>query len=389
VLSIERRITQLWRQLLVRSADYLGQAALWQAAAQPTSLNLPPGTVLVEYTVARGVLLAFVASDEDVFCVRLEMQPAEAERLLNLLQVNVRTVATQGQLFASRLVTNANALLGALYDGLLAPVLALPDSPLPRAERLLSVPHGPLHYLPFHALYDGERHLATRYEVSYLPSVDRLPRLARRTRVANGAALVLGISGTGSLGQGDPRQQARLQHAVEEAKHVAQLMNGAPFLDEAACVQVLRDYGRHAPVVHLATHAEFRADNPLFSGLQLADTWLTTLDIFGLELEASLVTLSGCHTGRSVLGGGEELLGLARAFFAAGAASLLLSLWAVEDISTAEFMRLFYRDLAAGATKAAALHHAQVAFISDERYHHPYYWAPFALIGDTGSLRPH
>ena len=179
-----------------------------------------------------------------------------------------------------------------------------------------------------------------------------------------------------------------LRHAVEEAQQVAKLLKGAAFLEDTATVEVLRDYGRRAPVVHLATHAEFRADNPLFSGLKLADAWLTTLDIFGLELAASLVTLSGCQTGRSVVGGGEELLGLARAFFAAGAASLLLSLWAVEDSSTAEFMRLFYGDLAGGATKAAALRHAQQVFIADDRYRHPYYWAPFSLIGDTGRLQP-
>jgi CHAT domain-containing protein len=250
----------------------------------------------------------------------------------------------------------------------------------------LIVPHGPLHYLPFHALHDGERHLAAPCQVSYLPSLDLLARLSHRKASSNGPALVLGTSGSGAPGAGDPERRARLPHAILEAEQVAQILDCRAFLDDAACVSVLREHGRHAPVVHLATHAEFRADNPLFSGLQLADAWLTTLDIFGLELAASLVTLSGCHTGRSVVGGGEELLGLARAFFAAGAASLLLSLWAVEDSSTAEFMAMFYRRLAAGDTKAAALRSAQVAFIDDARYHHPYYWAPFALIGDTGPL---
>ena len=76
-------------------------------------------------------------------------------------------------------------------------------------------------------------------------------------------------------------------------------------------------------VLHLATHADFRPDNPLFSGLALADGWLTTLDIFNLRLDASLVTLSACQTGRSVIGGGDELLGLMRSFLAAGAASLV------------------------------------------------------------------
>ena len=101
-------------------------------------------------------------------------------------------------------------------------------------------------------------------------------------------------------------------------------------------------------MLHLATHGDFRADNPLFSGLALADGSLTTLDCFNLRLRASLVTLSGCQTGRSVVSGGDELLGLTRALLSAGAASLVLSLWAVEDISTARLMEAFYRNLAAG-----------------------------------------
>jgi CHAT domain-containing protein/tetratricopeptide (TPR) repeat protein len=377
VLAIERRITELWRQLLVRNADYTRQASLWQSAVQPASLTLPPRAVLVEYTVSRGSLLAFVAATTpggpDVRCIRLQMHLDQALNLLNMLQVNLRTVALRGQPIAARLAGNAQRLLSELYDGLIAPVAATPYSAMERADELLIVPYGPLHYLPFHALYDGAQYLAERWAVSYLPSLDLLPRLVR---TANGAGrpFVLGLS------------EGRLPHAVEEANQVARLLGGAVFAEGAATAAALRTHAAHAPVVHLATHAEFRADNPLFSGLQLADAWLTTLDIFGLELDASLVTLSGCHTGRSVVAGGEELLGLARAFFAAGASSLLLSLWAVEDGSAAQFMEKYYGALTGGHTKASALQAAQRAFVADARYCHPYYWAPFALMGDTGCL---
>jgi hypothetical protein len=144
-----------------------------------------------------------------------------------------------------------------------------------------------------------------------------------------------------------------------------------------------------------ATHGEFRPDNPLFSGLALADGWLTTLDIFNLRLQASLVTLSACQSGQSQVGGGDELLGLMRAFLYAGAASLVLSLWAVEDRSTALLMEAFYAKLAEGWSKGAALRHAQRQFIQDgvsqgdaaqRLYKHPFFWAPFFLVGDTGLL---
>jgi CHAT domain-containing protein len=144
--------------------------------------------------------------------------------------------------------------------------------------------------------------------------------------------------------------------------------------------------------LHIAAHGDFRADNPLFSGLALADGWLTTLDIFNLHLKASLVTLSACQTGRNVVGGGDELLGLMRAFLGAGSASLVLTCWAVEDRSTAQLMEMFYRKLVHGWTKGRALRHAQLQFLrgqneqEDADYSHPYYWAPFFLVGNAGPL---
>jgi len=104
-----------------------------------------------------------------------------------------------------------------------------------------------------------------------------------------------------------------------------------------------------------------------------------------------LVTLSACQTGRNVVGGGDELFGLMRAFLSAGAASLVLSLWAVEDHSTKQFMQMLYQALADGFTKGGALQQVQRLFIENrseggERYQHPYFWAPFYLVGDAGPL---
>jgi CHAT domain-containing protein len=145
----------------------------------------------------------------------------------------------------------------------------------------------------------------------------------------------------------------------------------------------------------LATHGEFREDNPLFSGLEFSDGWLTTLDVFNTPLNASLVTLSACHTGRSLVGGGDELLGLMRAFLAAGANSLVLTHWAVDDRSTALLMQVLYEQLAAGEGKGSALRKAQLALLGclsendialPVQYQHPFYWAPYFLVGDNGPL---
>ena len=107
-------------------------------------------------------------------------------------------------------------------------------------------------------------------------------------------------------------------------------------------------------------------------------------------MRAALVTLSACQTGRNVIGGGDELQGLMRAFLSAGAASLVLSLWAVEDRSTAQLMESFYAKLSEGYAKAAALRQVQLDLSQGqyaegttmvETYGHPYFWAPFFLMG--------
>ena len=182
--------------------------------------------------------------------------------------------------------------------------------------------------------------------------------------------------------------------AAQEARSIADAFHGEALIEDLATSRRLTELAPTYRTIHLAAHGDFRPDNPLFSGLALEDGWLTTFDIFNLRLNASLVTLSACQTGRNVNSGGDELLGLMRAFLYAGAASLVLSLWPVEDRSTARLMEAFYAGLADGRSKAAALRQAQLQFIHQqagkehlsELYAHPYFWAPFFLVGDGGPL---
>jgi CHAT domain-containing protein len=179
---------------------------------------------------------------------------------------------------------------------------------------------------------------------------------------------------------------------LQEARTVAALFNGQVLLEDQATLTDVQRGIRRCRALHIAAHGDFRADNPLFSGLALADGWLTTLDIFNLRLKASLATLSACQTGRNVVGGGDELLGLMRSFLSAGAASLVLTCWAVEDRSTAQLMETFYQKLAHGWTKGQALRCAQLQFLRGQGeqgsadYSHPYFWAPFFLVGNAGPL---
>jgi CHAT domain-containing protein len=161
------------------------------------------------------------------------------------------------------------------------------------------------------------------------------------------------------------------------------LPNAVVFLGDAATADELRTHGPASRFVHIATHGMFRQDNPMFSSIRLGSGPLSVYDLYELRLSAELVTLSGCGTGLNVVVGGDELLGLVRGLLYAGARSVLLTLWDAYDRSTAEFMETFYGHLRAGATKAQA---AQAGMQEvRERYRHPFYWAPFTLIGHARS----
>jgi CHAT domain-containing protein len=143
--------------------------------------------------------------------------------------------------------------------------------------------------------------------------------------------------------------------------------------------------------IHFATHAFISDDKPELSGLLLSpgidgDCFLTPFDIMDLNLNADMVVLSACNTGRGKIVGGEGLLGLSRAFLAAGARTVIVSLWRVNDESTAHLMRFFYEALkktqGSQNDKASALQQAQIKLMSESPWDHPHFWAPFVVIGD-------
>jgi tetratricopeptide (TPR) repeat protein len=376
VLALERRIADLWHTLLIHNADYADAASLCQVRTEPVQPYLDSDTLLVEYFIARGTLIAFLVSAESVRAYRLAGDLALIQRWLQLLWHNLKAVSKLEPGRIPDLTRNAQGLLRQLHQCLIAPL----EEMIASHQRLIVVPHGPLHYLPFHALHDGSDYLIQRHEISYLPSSSIL-RYCRQSP----------SNGSGMLAVGHSRN-GRLPYTVHEAQTVAALWDGQPCLEEEATLDQVRISAPACRVLHLATHGDFRADNPLFSGLALADGWLTTFEVFNLHLQASLVSLSACQTGRSVIGGGDELLGLMRAFLYAGAKSLVLSQWAVNDRSTSQLMQSFYQNLRLGQTKGVALRRAQLELlgetqsVSDCAYAHPYFWAPFFLVGDAGPL---
>ncbi len=388
----ERRIEQLLEQMQLRSAgDLVARPRPNWTNSIVTSLwpKLEPNALMLEYYLADQDLYIFQLTRSGVDVQVVSNAVPQLERLLALWRANLDLAAQasgmpdRAQAFFG-LQENSLGLLQRLYDLLLHPV----SSALNACEHLIIVPYGMLHYLPFHCLFDGVQFVVERFNVSYLPAAALLDICRQRGQriQARGVhlqdALVLGLSDGG-----------RLAYAVQEARAVAEQLGTRPMLNEEATAAVLWTAGEHSPIVHIAAHGLFRLDAPNFSHIKLADRQLSTIEVFNLDLSSSsLVTLSACETGRAVVGGVDEVIGLGRGFLYAGAASLLPTLWKVDDASSAELMGMFYQGLLNGYTKVAALAGAQRAFIARSRTSirpyriHPYFWAAFHLIGDAGKL---
>jgi CHAT domain-containing protein len=253
-------------------------------------------------------------------------------------------------------------------------------------KHLVVIPHGMLHYLPFQALRSPEgKYLIESYTMSYLPSASVL-KYAREKNRGNRSDL---------LAVANPKTDLSPLPAAElEAREVSALFGRKEvLLGPGATESKFKSEGPRYDMLLFSTHGEMIESAPLESNLRFTpssqdDGKLTVSEIFDMEVKANLVTLSACETGlaRGTKGGfpqGDDLVGLSRAFIHAGAPSVVASLWKVSDEATVSMMRSFYRNLQT-MPKAEALQQAQLDLAKSNAMtaSHPYFWAPFILVGD-------
>ncbi len=335
--------------------------------------HLSSDHLLLVYFLYRGGLIIFAITSDRLVTFENPNGMKQLRRLLPTLHAHLQPGGWADARNPPQ--HGVRQMLKKLYDLLIAPAAAS----LPVQSRLLTiVPYGPLHTLPFHAFYDGSRFLIEDFQVNYLPTSSLLTASSREAAATSKSPLIFGYSGYGHL-----------QRAIDEAKTLALMLDGRCYLEEEATVARLIEEAPGSPIIHLATHGHSRLDTPNFSSVLLADGQFNAIDAFSLNLRGcELVTLSGCETGLAMTGGGDEQLGLGRAFLAVGADTLVISLWPVEDNATNELMQLFYQGLLRGESKAGALRSAQCVLLhgSEPAYAHPYYWAAFRLVGAVGPL---
>ncbi len=354
-------------RLITHEQSARGVASLF---AQP----LPAGEILarlshddamIAYFIAGEELMAFVAQKGGIASVRCIANASEVSPVIDKLLYQLRAGVRSADKRSLRAV---KALSRALHDMLIGPVVEQVPS-VADAARLIVVPFGPLHALPFAALFDGERYLIERFEIQTAPSASIACAERTTDRAFDARPLVVAVAD----------EQAPLidREADLLASHGdVELLRGTD-----ATIARVRASIRGRSMVHFACHGRFIGALPNASGLRLADGWMPVRDIVELDLDAEVVFLAGCETGRNAIDAGDELAGISRAFLAAGARCLVAGLWSVRDQAALEVSTSFHRSISSGCRPSAALREAVLASL--EKWEHPSWWAPFVVTGSV------
>ena len=394
ITGYEEQLTDIYRQIRLLNPEYTDIRTVHPLTHDQVQAHLPATTALLAYFTTGEQILAFVVTQDTLTAHRLTLSPGDFQRLTDNKGYIPRLLPRQGKLFS------AHRFLEPLYTELVTPLV----EELRDITTLCIIPHGILHNVPFHALIDGTGHaLLDDYQIFYAPSVTVLLEYCQP---AESQAVQPGVA----FGYNSDD----LHHAEAEAAAIAELIDGTALTDETATRIIVMAQAQRQRWVHFSCHGHFNPHAPLTSHLMLADGPLFASDILReLRLDADLVTLSACETGRNQILKGDELIGLVRTLLYAGTPSVVVSLWPVYEVSTRILMENFYEGLLRGQGKAEALRSAQLALrtmsdndiesmliaynapdpastISDLRtfkadgciFDHPYFWAPFILVGD-------
>jgi CHAT domain-containing protein/tetratricopeptide (TPR) repeat protein len=285
-----------------------------------------------------------------------------------------------------------------LYNLIFRPAEALLE-----AGRLVIAPDGPLWELPFRTLLDDQkRAVAERVAISVTPSLSTLLQQAeRKPETASDKLVVFANPAVAPKGNTLAEATTSLLHTTwaplpqmeRQARVLEQLYPRGKvraFIGEAAREQTAKRELPDAGTIEFATHGVLNDRSPLYSYLLLSqrdlapneDGLLEARELLRMQLRARLAILCGCETARGQLGAGEGMVGLSWALLVAGCPSIIVSQWKVDEAATTPLMLALHKELLAGTPRAEALRRAMLELRKDERYRHPFYWAPFMLIGD-------
>lgn len=331
---------------------------------------LPDSTLLVEYYLTPDVIHLWTLRSDELNHHEIAVQSDQLTDMIRRLRQTIQTHITVD--IESR----------QLYDWLIDPLGDLIET----VNHIIFVPHKGLHYLPFAALQNREgQSLIETHTLSIVPSATVLgycieKGVEQASQLGNRSVLAMSNPDLGDAQYALPFAEKEVK-SLRRSFRTVTVENG-PSVTEAA----VREYAPSHSILHFACHGVFEPASPLFSALLLTpegedDGRLEAHEIFGLELDCDLVTLSACETGLAQITEGDELIGLSRSFIFAGTSSIITSLWKVDDLATAVMVKRFYRYLKMGLSKAEALRRAQL-IVKNSVNSHPAAWAAFQLTGE-------
>ena len=282
-----------------------------------------------------------------------------------------------------------------LYNVIIGPV-----ADLLRGPEILVVPEGPFYLVPMAALKDENgRFLSETFRIRVVPSLTTMKLIQESPADyhSESGALIVGDPNVGKVEfKGKIVAVPRLEFARAEAEMIGNLLSVTPLIGDKATKEEVLKQMTTVGLIHIAAHGDSAtgeialAPNPTRSTQipKKEDFLLSMADVHKVRLRARLVVLSCCHSGRGKIKA-EGVVGIARAFLGAGARSVLVSLWAIDDAATTEFMRSFYEHLHGGESASEALHQAMKCLRESQQFRDVKYWAPFVLMGDDVKLKMH
>jgi len=374
VATTQGEFRRVFEQIKTSNPNYEKFVTVNPKVLKESQDSIPPGVMLVQYAPLGEQLYVFLVTNENVKVLIVPGKPEELWKKIKTVRKQITSGET-GPPITKNLV--------ALYDLLIAPI----EPDLEPIKVVAFIPNQLLFYLPMQALAKKQADGSVRYliedkQIAYLTLTDVMRVMKQSDN---------GKSRDGMVAFGNPAG-ANLPAAETEVKAIAQVFPSTEVLSggDVTKVALTSENRLNKRIIHFATHGHLNATTPSESYIQLAASstagqeQLTVGEVWDLPFKkVTLVTLSACE---SALGDkepdGGEITTLAEAFSSAGATTVLASLWSVGDESTKELMVEFYRQLAAGQSKAAALQTAEIKLLKDPKYARPLYWAPFVLMGD-------
>ncbi len=366
-----------------RNKDFASLRSADTLKIEKVQAMLPAETTLVEYYYRDKYLYAWILEQDSSRLVKKNVDENELKKLVRKYRDLVNQPDTVRGLMITEQSTSAKTSSQSQFRDInnqLETLLVSDIIDTIPSKKVYIVPHGILHYLPFQALSTDGRYLIERYQIGYSPSASVLKHIFEKNKTIKKAVLALGNPDLGA-----PRMA--LPYAEVEVQDIKKFFNQTNILTlkQASEAAFKRNAGNY-DILHIASHGEFNQKTPLISCLRLApgdneDGRLETAEIFELDLNAYLVTLSACNTAMGKIAIGDELMGLTRAFLFAGTPSIMSTLWSVNDQSTRLLMKYFYSNLRT-MDKFESMRQAQIKMIHNSENQHPYFWAAFQIIGD-------